>query len=138
MKRRELANMVKLNKKFLDNEAERYPASSLFGPTWSLGFLLLFYLAVQVGTGVILATHYIPDAEKAFESVHKVIYKCVPGGWAIWYWHINGASFLFLFLYAHGLRAVYYGSYLRKAVWATGVLLFILMMGAAFTGYVLP
>lgn len=78
--KRPFANLVKFNKQAFDNEADRYPASSLFGPTWSLGFLLLFYLFVQIITGTILAMYYIPDPEKAFESVHRTIYKNVPGG----------------------------------------------------------
>jgi ubiquinol-cytochrome c reductase cytochrome b subunit len=46
----------------------------------------------------------------------------------------------FLLLYFHIFRGLYYGSYMapREQLWCSGVLLFVLMMGTAFTGYVLP
>ena len=43
----------------------------------------------------------------------------------------------FLFLYLHIGRGLYYGSYKLLGVWLVGVVLFILVMGAAFLGYVL-
>jgi ubiquinol-cytochrome c reductase cytochrome b subunit len=51
---------------------------------------------------------------------------------------MNGASFMFLFLYLHIGKALYYGSYLKKAVYASGMLMFVLTMAIAFLGYVLP
>jgi ubiquinol-cytochrome c reductase cytochrome b subunit len=54
--------------------------------------------------------------------------------------HSNGSSFLFILLYAHIARGLYYQSYKKPKqwVWATGALLFILMAGIAFLGYTLP
>lgn len=43
----------------------------------------------------------------------------------------------FLFLYLHIGRGLYYGSYRLLGVWLVGVVLFILVIGAAFLGYVL-
>lgn len=52
--------------------------------------------------------------------------------------HANGASFFFLFLYAHIGRGLYYGSYSYKGTWLRGVFLLFLIMATAFLGYVLP
>ena len=52
----------------------------------------------------------------------------------------NGASMFFIVVYAHICRGLYYGSYMepRELLWCSGVILLLLMMGTAFTGYVLP
>lgn len=64
----------------------------------------------------------------------------VPSGWLLRYMHANGSSFLFILLYAHIARGLYYMSYKKPKqwVWASGALLFILMAGIAFLGYTLP
>ena len=64
----------------------------------------------------------------------------VPNGWFLRYVHANGASMFFIVVYSHIFRGLYYGSYMtpRKLLWCSGVILFILMMATAFTGYVLP
>ncbi|MGH6702540.1 MAG: cytochrome b, partial [Bradyrhizobium sp.] len=43
-------------------------------------------------------------------------------------------------VYVHMFRGLYYGSYKdpREVLWILGVLIFVLMMAAAFMGYVLP
>jgi ubiquinol-cytochrome c reductase cytochrome b subunit len=43
-------------------------------------------------------------------------------------------------VYTHIARGLYYGSYIkpRELLWCSGILIFLLMMGTAFTGYVLP
>jgi len=61
-------------------------------------------------------------------------------GWFIRYVHANGASMFFVVVYCHICRGLYYGSYMapRQLLWASGVVIFLLMMGTAFIGYVLP
>lgn len=56
------------------------------------------------------------------------------------YMHANGASMIFILMYAHMMRGIYYQSYKRPRhyVWNSGALIFILMAGTAFLGYVLP
>ena len=64
----------------------------------------------------------------------------VPNGWFIRYVHANGASMFFIVVYSHIFRGLYYGSYMkpRQLLWCSGVILMLLIMGTAFTGYVLP
>ena len=61
-------------------------------------------------------------------------------GWLIRYIHSNGASMFFLAVYIHIFRSLFYGSYKapREVIWITGLLIYFLMMAAAFLGYVLP
>ena len=52
----------------------------------------------------------------------------------------NGASMFFLAVYIHIFRSLFYGSYKspREMIWIIGILIYLLMMAAAFMGYVLP
>merc|ERR1712056_164379 len=53
--------------------------------------------------------------------------------------HSSGASFVFLFLFLHLGRAMFYGSFFYNPnTWFSGILLLLLLMGIAFMGYVLP
>lgn len=45
---------------------------------------------------------------------------------------------LFLKIYVHIERGSYYKSYRNIELWFSGIIIFILMMGTAFMGYVLP
>jgi len=64
----------------------------------------------------------------------------VNGGAMLRYLHMNGASLFFIAVYAHIFRGLYYGSYKapREITWIIGMLIYVLMMGTAFMGYVLP
>ena len=94
---------------------------------------------MQIVTGLLLATHYIPDVSTAFQSVEHIM-RDVSWGWLLRYSHANGASFIFILMYAHIARGLYHQSFRspRSAVWYSGVTIFILMSGTAFLGYVLP
>jgi len=63
-------------------------------------------------------------------------------GWLLRYSHSNGASFIFIFIYCHILKGIYFRSYSpgtsKKLLFISGVVIFILMMATAFIGYVLP
>src|SRR5512142_814162 len=89
---------------------------------------------------VILALHYVPNADLAFTSVEGRIMREVNYGWLIRYIHANGASMFFLAVYIHMFRGLYYGSYKapREVLWILGVIIYILMVATAFMGYVLP
>ena len=101
--------------------------------------ILSVMLIVQILTGVVLAMHYVPSADLAFESVEKIM-RDVNYGWLLRYLHANGASMFFIAVYIHMFRGMYYGSYKepRELLWILGVIIFLLMMATAFMGYVLP
>lgn len=83
--------------------------------------------------------HYIAHADLAFFSVEQIM-RDVNYGWLLRYLHANGASFFFLCVYIHILRSLYYSSYFgsRKDTWIIGVVILLLLIATAFTGYVLP
>nr|YP_009114567.1 cytochrome b [Tegillarca granosa]AID49104.1 cytochrome b [Tegillarca granosa] len=104
---------------------------------WNFGSLLGVFLVSQILTGLLLACHYMPSSDGAFSSVMHIM-RDVQYGWIIRFVHANGASFFFMFLYAHIGRGLYYGSYFNLAGWNVGVVLLLMSMSIAFTGYVLP
>ncbi|MCF2906136.1 cytochrome b N-terminal domain-containing protein [Octadecabacter sp. CECT 8868] len=106
---------------------------------WIWGIVLTFTLALQIATGVVLVMHYTPHVDLAFASVEHIM-RNVNGGHMIRYFHMNGASLFFVAVYAHMFRGLYYGSYKapREITWIIGMLIFLMMMGTGFLGYVLP
>jgi len=107
---------------------------------WSFGVLIVLMLVILIISGVFLLMYYKPDANLAFDSVNKTIMMDVAYGWIFRHVHAVGASIMFLLLYVHMARGIYYGSFKppRELVWLTGYVLFILMSATAFTGYLLP
>lgn len=106
---------------------------------WNFGSLLGVTLVIQIATGVLLAMHYTPHVDMAFNSIEHIM-RDVNYGWLLRYAHANGASMFFIMVYCHIARALYYGSYTapRNFLWNVGVIIFIVMMATAFMGYVLP
>ncbi len=116
-----------------------YPTPKNLNYWWTFGGILSFCLVTQIITGIILAMHYTPHVDFAFNSVEHIM-RDVNYGWMLRYIHANGASMFFIAVYIHMFRGMYYGSYKapREVLWILGVIIYILMMAAAFMGYVLP
>ena len=136
-------NMARINKSHLfaiiDSHIIHYPAPICLTYAWSFGSLAGLSLVIQIVSGLLLSIHYTANINLAFHSIEYIM-RDVNNGWLIRYTHANGASMFFIVVYAHMCRGLYYGSYMapRQALWCSGVVLFFLLMGAAFTGYVLP
>nr|YP_009244851.1 cytochrome b [Amynthas carnosus]AMO26936.1 cytochrome b [Amynthas carnosus]BDQ43868.1 cytochrome b [Amynthas carnosus] len=113
------------------------PAPNNISIWWNYGSLLGLCLVIQIATGLFLSMHYSPNIEMAFSSVAHIS-RDVNYGWLLRSTHANGASMFFLFIYLHAGRGIYYGSFNLHETWNLGVILFILTMATAFTGYVLP
>ena len=124
---------------FIHNHIVTYPTPINLNYAWSFGSVAGICLVIQIITGIFLAMHYVPHISLAFDSVEHIM-RDVNYGWLIRYCHANGASVFFIVVYLHIFRGLYYGSYMhpRGWLWASGVLIFILMMATAFMGYVLP
>ena len=123
----------------LNNHAVDYPMPSNQTYMYVFGALALLFLIVQILTGIFLAMHYTPHVDLAFASIEHIM-RDVNNGWLLRYAHANGASFFFIAVYLHMARGLYYGSYMkpREHLWVSGVLIFLVMMGTGFIGYVLP
>jgi ubiquinol-cytochrome c reductase cytochrome b/c1 subunit len=116
-----------------------YPTPRNLNYWWAFGAILTFMLVVQIVTGVVLAMHYMPHVDHAFNSVEHIM-RDVNWGWLLRYVHAVGASMFFLAAYIHMFRGLYYGSYKdpREVLWILGVIILLLMIMTGFMGYVLP
>ena len=123
---------------FLEHQNE-YQVPKNLSYAWNFGSLAGVALMIQIITGIVLAMHYTPHADLAFNSVENIM-RNVNYGWLIRYTHTVGASMFFIVVYLHILRGLYYGSYKapRELLWWFGIIIFIAMMATAFMGYVLP
>jgi quinol-cytochrome oxidoreductase complex cytochrome b subunit len=116
-----------------------FPTPKNLNYWWTFGGILALMLGIQIVTGIVLAMHYVPHVDHAFNSVERIM-RDVNYGWLIRYMHANGASMFFIAVYIHMFRGLYYGSYKapREVLWILGCIIYLLMMATAFMGYVLP
>lgn len=103
------------------------------------GAILLFLFALQIISGIWLAMQYTLTPEAAFSSIQHIMRE-VPYGWLLRLMHTTGASAFFVAVYLHMYRALIYGSYQkpREWVWLAGMVIYMMLLVEAFTGYVLP
>jgi len=104
---------------------------------WNFGSLLRISLFIQIISGLFLSFRYTSDINLAFNSV-RLICRDINYGWIIRTIHANGASVFFFFIYIHIGRGIYYQSFKLIETWNIGVILFLISIGTAFLGYVLP
>jgi len=111
------------------------------GASWAyiFGSGLLFLFVSQVITGVFLALYYVPSADHAHTVVSYIV-KEVTSGSFIRSIHAYGSSGIIILLCLHIGQTILYGSYKgrRELLWLSGCILMALMLGMAFTGYLLP
>ncbi|MCP4203184.1 MAG: cytochrome bc complex cytochrome b subunit [bacterium] len=103
------------------------------------GGMTLFFLIVQLLTGIMLMLYYRPSAAEAFESV-EFIMTVVPFGWLIRSLHSWSANLMVFFAFLH-LVTVYFSKGYRKPreiTWITGCILLFLALAFGFSGYLLP
>jgi ubiquinol-cytochrome c reductase cytochrome b subunit len=116
-----------------------YYAPKNFNFWYFFGSLALLVLVIQIVTGIFLTMNYKPEASLAFASVEYIM-RDVSWGRIIRYMHSTGASMFFVVVYLHMFRGLMYGSYRapRELLWLFGVGIFLVLMGEAFFGYLLP
>jgi ubiquinol-cytochrome c reductase cytochrome b subunit len=116
---------------------EPLPAGT--GWAFTTGSILLLLLAVQFVTGVALAMYYVPTPLLAYDSV-RFITDTISFGWLLRGLHFWGASFIVVAAAVHLLRVFFYASYKapREVTWLTGVVMLLLILAFALSGYLLP
>jgi ubiquinol-cytochrome c reductase cytochrome b subunit len=111
------------------------------GARWAyvFGSGLLYLFLSQLITGVFLALYYVPSSDHAHVTV-SYISKVVSSGLFLRSIHAYGASAIVILLFLHISQTILYGSYKgkREVLWLSGCFLLALMLGMAFTGYLLP
>jgi ubiquinol-cytochrome c reductase cytochrome b subunit len=116
---------------------EPMPGGARFAFVFGSGLLFLFLS--QFITGVFLALYYVPSADHAHTTVAYIV-KVVGSGSFLRSMHAYGSSAIVVVLILHIGQTFLYGSYKgrRELLWLAGCVLGALMLGMAFTGYLLP
>ncbi len=111
------------------------------GASWIyvFGSATLFLFLLQAITGMFLAVYYAPTPDHAYDSV-KFIESEIAFGSFVRGLHHWGASGMVVAIGLHMLQVFLYGAYKppRELLWMVGVVLFLITLGFAFTGYLLP
>jgi cytochrome b6 len=99
----------------------------------------LFLFIIQVVTGILLLLYYKSGEALAFESIQFIMSK-VQFGWLIRSIHSWTANLFILTAMIHMFSVYFEKSYRkpREITWLTGMLMFFLMLGFGFSGYLLP
>ncbi|GJL55608.1 MAG: cytochrome b [Nitrospirales bacterium] len=111
------------------------------GASWIyvFGSATLFLFLLQAVTGMFLALYYAPTPDHAYDSIQYIEHE-VWFGWFVRGLHHWGASAVMVAIGLHLLQVYLYGAYKspREVMWMVGVILFLIMLTFAFTGYLLP
>ncbi len=104
-----------------------------------LGGLSLFFLLIQIVTGILLVCYYRPTPGAANQSIRMMMER-VPYGEVIRSIHAWSASALIALVALHMLSMFFMKAYTspRKLLWITGLALSLLLLAFGFTGYLLP
>ena len=108
------------------------------GASWIyvFGSATLFLFLLQGLTGMFLAVYYAPTPDHAYDSI-QFIEEQVTFGAFVRGLHHWGASAMVVAIGLHMLQTFLYGAYKppREVMWMVGVVLFLIVMAFAFTGY---
>merc|ERR1712113_1209159 len=91
----------------IKSHLQSYPCPLQINFFWNFGFLLGVAIILQIITGILLSLHYTSDISGAYFSIFFIIRE-VFFGWSL---RSSGASFVFLFVFLHIGRGMFYGSY---------------------------
>ncbi|PIM95083.1 cytochrome b [Candidatus Hodgkinia cicadicola] len=105
---------------------------------YTTGFSLIFIFILQIASGISIAVHYKPSIRLAFLSIHRTE-RLFKYGWLVRNLHVCGSSALFLLLYLHIFKGIYYKSYYgsKKILWLTGGIIYLIIILIGFFGSVL-
>jgi len=115
------------------------PAYHFSAFVYCFGGLTFFVVVIQVLSGMFLSMYYVGDIENAWRSVYY-LQSQVAHGQIVRGMHHWGASVVIVMLLLHTMRVFFQGAYKkpRELNWMVGVLIFFVMLGLGFTGYLLP
>ena len=102
------------------------------------GSATLTCFLMQILTGIMLATVYVPSAGEAYQSIEYLNYT-QPLGWYLRALHNFFGNAMVLMLICHLIQVVIFAAYKypRELTWVFGVVLFLCVAAMAFTGQVL-
>lgn len=116
---------------------ESIPGGARWRYVW--GHALAFTFIVQVVTGLALWSAYSPSRSTAWESVYFIQHE-MTAGWLVRGVHHFTSHVMIVLLVLHFLQVVVYGAYRapREVNFWIGLVLMLLVLGMALTGYWLP
>jgi quinol-cytochrome oxidoreductase complex cytochrome b subunit/mono/diheme cytochrome c family protein len=116
---------------------ERVPGGARWRYVW--GSTLVFAFMTQLITGLFLWASYSASAQTAWESVYYIQHE-MTGGWLLRGIHHFMAQAMVVLLALHLLQVVIDGAYRapREVNFWLGLVLMMLVLGMALTGYLLP
>src|SRR5262249_18237728 len=93
---------------------------------------------LQIVTGILLATVYVPSAGQAWDSL-QVLNREVTLGWFIRALHGWGSNFMVAIVFVHMLQVFLSGAFKfpRELTWIVGLFILLITLGIAFSGQVL-
>jgi len=137
----ERADVTPIWRDIADHEVPEHvnPAHHFSAFVYCFGGLTFFVVVIQILSGMFLTMYYVPDIENAWKSVYYLQTE-VAHGQIVRGMHHWGASVVVVMLLLHTLRVFFQGAYKkpRELNWMVGVLLFFIILGLGFTGYLLP
>jgi ubiquinol-cytochrome c reductase cytochrome b subunit len=103
------------------------------------GSVLIYLFMQQFALGVLLATYYSPSSTDAWAST-AYLNDQVAAGWFIRGLHNHGASAMVVLLVLHTAQVIVAGAYRRprELAWWSGLIMAVVVLAMAFTGYLLP
>ena len=116
---------------------ERVPGGARWRYVW--GSTLVFAFMTQLITGLVLWSSYSAGAQSAWESVYFIQHE-MAGGWLLRGIHHVMAQAMVVLLALHLMQVVIDGAYRapREVNFWLGLVLMMLVLGMALTGYLLP
>lgn len=110
------------------------------GPSFAyvFGWVLVLLLGVEAITGAALAAFYAPSSTDAWASV-AYVQDQMPLGWLVRGLHYHGGSAIVVIAGVHLVQTAVWGAYKkpRELTWWIGIVLLLLVLGFAISGYVL-
>ena len=111
------------------------------GSSWfyTLGSATMFAFISQAVTGIFLAMYYVPDVNRAYDSVAHITHEVFLGE-LVRGMHRWGSTVMIILIFLHMARTFVFGAYKypREIQWVIGVVLLVLTLAMGFSGYLLP
>lgn len=110
-----------------------------FKLTFGLGGMAVVLVTLQLFTGILLKFAYEPFPAQAYDSLIR-LQAGLAFGQFIRNIHFWSANFLVGIVFLHGLRVFFTGAFRppRRVNWIVGLSLFLLVLAANLTGYLMP
>uniref|UniRef100_A0AAU6MWZ1 Cytochrome b n=1 Tax=Tjalfiella sp. TaxID=3119615 RepID=A0AAU6MWZ1_9METZ len=105
--------------------------------SFNFGIALLLILIIQIISGIFLVFFYQNSSDMVFFSMNY-IYNDIFFGNILRSSHCVGANLFFFFAFLHIFKTYFYSNFKNIYILFSGILMFLVLCGIGFLGYVLP